>query len=547
MFKPDLELRQWYDGIHPIDYTAIMKHRVAEMLRCEEDEEYREAVLMMCKNDPVRFINDWCITVNPKNKRKKLPTLMPFILYPRQEELVYWLANLILERGVNGAIDKSRDTGASWLCVAVSVWLLMFHDGVDIGWGSRKADLVDRHKDPKTIFHKLRTIIEYLPVWMKPDIKDYTDKLMLITNGEKDTTIGGEGGDNIGRGGRTTVYFKDESAFYENPIAIENALGENTDVQIDISTHNGTGTIFYQATRNYPQDRLFILDWSDIPGRDASWLAAKRNEYVMKNNIAGFKQEIMRDPTGAVDKPLIDSRHLEACVDAHLKLGIDVTGEDIFGYDIADGGSDANARAHQKGVLIKDVKEWDTDIDITHSSDELFKEAQKKKVTTIKYDCIGVGAGCKGDFRKANAKVEENKQIRIIPFDARSRVHKPKCKYKKSGQTSDRKNEDMFMNLKAQSWWALRDKCHNTYLWVEYGIECDPDDIISFDSTMPNWKTLRDQLLQPTYDEGNAGKILIDKMPEGAKSPNMADAVMIVQAPVKKNKLRILHNIKGLH
>jgi hypothetical protein len=56
-------------------------------------------------------------------------------------------------------------------------------------------------------------------------------------------SAGGEAGDNIGRGGRTLVYFKDESAHYEHPDLIEAALGDNTNVQIDISSVNGLGNV----------------------------------------------------------------------------------------------------------------------------------------------------------------------------------------------------------------------------------------------------------------------------------------------------------------
>ncbi len=35
------------------------------------------------------------------------------------------------------------------------------------------------------------------------------------------------------------------------------------------------------------------------------------------------------------------------------------------------------------------------------------------------------------------------------------------------------------------------------------------------------------ELSQPTYSIGNTGKIVIDKAPEGTRSPNLADAVMI--------------------
>jgi hypothetical protein len=60
------------------------------------------------------------------------------------------------------------------------------------------------------------------------------------------STATGEAGDNIGRGGRTLGYFKDESAHYEHRDLIEAALGDNTNVQIDISSVNGLGNVFHR-------------------------------------------------------------------------------------------------------------------------------------------------------------------------------------------------------------------------------------------------------------------------------------------------------------
>ena len=39
------------------------------------------------------------------------------------------------------------------------------------------------------------------------------------------------------------------------------------------------------------------------------------------------------------------------------------------------------------------------------------------------------------------------------------------------------------------------------------------------------------ELSQPTYTVNGVGKIVIDKAPEGTKSPNLADAVMIAYQP----------------
>jgi hypothetical protein len=41
------------------------------------------------------------------------------------------------------------------------------------------------------------------------------------------------------------------------------------------------------------------------------------------------------------------------------------------------------------------------------------------------------------------------------------------------------------------------------------------------------------ELSQPTFTENGVGKIVVDKAPEGTKSPNHGDGVMILFAPKK--------------
>lgn len=95
----------------------------------------------------------------------------------------------------------------------------------------------------------------------------------------------------------------------------------------------------------------------------------------------------------------------------------------------------------------------------------------------------------------------------------------------------ERKNEDFFANLKAQCWWALRDRFQETHR-ARMGEPYDADKIISIPSDLPELLQLQSELAQPTYKINTVGKVVIDKKPEGAKSPNLADAVMMVFAPV---------------
>src|SRR6476620_1402069 len=95
-------------------------------------------------------------------------------------------------------------------------------------------------------------------------------------------SITGESGDDIGRGGRTLIYFKDESAHYEHPESIEAALGDTTRVQIDISSVNGLGNVFHRKREagvewspgygvQKGKTNVFIKDWSDHPDKTQAW------------------------------------------------------------------------------------------------------------------------------------------------------------------------------------------------------------------------------------------------------------------------------------
>ena len=234
-------LNEWSPNYH-LEY----RKRINLLMACEADEGLRDTLMRHYAQHPVDWINDWAVTYNPRVVAPA-PKYMPFILFPRQVELVQFLQSCVTDKEC-GLIEKSRDIGATWICCAFSVWLWLFTPGASIGWGSRKEMLVDRLGDPDSIFQKMRILLDHLPAWMLPegfDLRSHATTMKII-NPANGATITGESGDNIGRGGRSMIYFKDESAHYERPELIEASLGDNTDVQIDISSVHGTANIFYR-------------------------------------------------------------------------------------------------------------------------------------------------------------------------------------------------------------------------------------------------------------------------------------------------------------
>jgi len=112
---------------------------------------------------------------------------------------------------------------------------------------------VDQIGRPDSIFEKIRIFLRYLPRELLPvgfSFKEHVS-LMKIINPENGNTIVGEAGEDIGRGGRSLITFKDESGHYEHPELIEASLLANALVQMDISSVpvHSTGTVFSVVVR----------------------------------------------------------------------------------------------------------------------------------------------------------------------------------------------------------------------------------------------------------------------------------------------------------
>jgi phage terminase large subunit len=70
--------------------------------------------------NPDQFIDDWGMIYEPRSVEIAKPTVIPFVLYPRQRERIAWVLERwrARESGIN---DKSREMGVSWLAIAMSV------------------------------------------------------------------------------------------------------------------------------------------------------------------------------------------------------------------------------------------------------------------------------------------------------------------------------------------------------------------------------------------------------------------------------------------
>jgi hypothetical protein len=146
----------------------------------------------------------------------------------------------------------------------------------------------------------------------------------------------------------------------------------------------------------------------------------------------------------------------------------------------------------------------------------------------VVFDATGVGAGARGDSDRINQEREDagKPAINAQPFHSSGAVWNP------DGEpVPNRKNRDMFGNLKSQSWWAVRTRFQQTYRAVVQRMSVDPDEIISLSGDLDELVALQVELGQISYHINPAGRIIIDKTPDGMRSPNLADALMLAFQP----------------
>lgn len=538
----------------PPDYVQVFAERQKRLIKLRSNvpgafEYYRHR--------PIEFIEHWGVTFDPRNVAdpNKL-TFMPFIMFERQREFTEFLWLCITEQ-TDGLVEKARDMGATWICVAFSVWLWLFWEGAAIGWGSRKQEYVDRIGDPKTIFEKIRIFIRKLPKEFMPEGFDPNTDMpfMKITNPATGASITGEAGDNIGRGGRSLIYFKDESAHYERPELIEAALGDNTNVQIDISSVNGLGNVFYRKRksgkiwgRGEPLSKdatnVFIMDWRDHPAKTQEWYDRRRAKSEREGLLHKFAQEVERNYAAAVTGVIIPLHWLQAIVDAHVKLGIPDAEAGPWGgaLDVADndGTGDANALVLRKGIVLKSADQWhERDVGVT--TRRAIGACVGKGAMELQYDSIGVGASVKAEYNRLRDMERDPadtfimpRGLQLVPWDAGRGPLYPKRRVIEDDPESPR-NEDFYANIKAQGWWTLRARVERTFrALTEPGYTWNAEDLISISSEIP--RAMLDQLLeelaQPTSGYSGRLRLLVNKAPEGTKSPNLGDAAMMAFWPV---------------
>jgi phage terminase large subunit len=569
LHEPDVV--SWSDA----GMTASLGRRFHHLLECSRNPMAQLVELELCRTDVFYWWHWWPWTYDPRNvvEVPPMPSHLPFDLFPRQVEVIKWL-NAMLDRREDGVLVKSRDIGFTWMAAGYAWHKWRFVPGFKVTFGSRKAEYVDRLGDPDAIFEKIRLLQATLPQWMLP--KGYQgfrhDNHMLLINPDNGNTIRGEGGEEMGRGGRSSLYFIDEASRIEHADRVDAATSANTEVRIwasSINPHN-EANLFKRKYTQFPPERVFRFHYSDDPRKTPEW--AERKKQSVEPDVWAAEYEIddtytvedivipaswvsaaqriahFRKVTWAVDNVAHEKivatqaaavefvNTLGLTADARIVPALDIQPavNGIAGGDVG-GGKAKSVFVARFGPIVMVPQSWgqpdtiDTALKmLDHSMDTkiLRPDGWECKVKALRFDSIGIGMGVSAAMRRnpRPGLLVTGVNVGEPPSDRR--------------WPDDKTSEEKFTNLKAEGWWIAREafkKAYETVLALEgkEGGRIHPTTelVVLPDDRGGEAARLAAQLSTVKWLRNESGKILMESKVNmarrGAPSPDHADALIL--------------------
>jgi hypothetical protein len=252
----------------PKDLRANIKERRRIWEACAVDKMAQEDCWIRCSRDLIFWVDTFAWTYSPLECPDQ--PHRPFISYEFQAEALLRLNEAIGGKGVRGhdvLVEKSRNMGASWICLAVFTWRWLFYPGQSFLVGSKVQEYVDKKGNPKALFWKFDYLIEHLPAWMKPPVESTSMHRANEANGsviDGESTTGG-----FGRGDRRTAVLMDEFAEIQvDGYAVLSSTRDMTRCRIFNSTPAGAAGAYFdtrEKMRKNSPGHIIRMHWSDHP------------------------------------------------------------------------------------------------------------------------------------------------------------------------------------------------------------------------------------------------------------------------------------------
>lgn len=252
-----------------LTYDQILRERAKILINARYDLNWQAALKEMCRQEPIFFFNFFCYTKDPDKK----PANLPFILYPYEKNLIYWLEDCLRDKK-DGLIEKTRQMGVTWVVITYLLYKWLFTQDFIALLGSRKEELVDKRDKDDTLFYKLDYNLARLPQWMMPkhfnSIKDRRH-LLLINPDNGSSIIGESSNQDFGRGGNFNFIFLDEFATWPDASASWDACSEASKTKVCCSTPKPA--TFFKTLRfsKSMQGKVKTIHWRLHPEKDEAW------------------------------------------------------------------------------------------------------------------------------------------------------------------------------------------------------------------------------------------------------------------------------------
>lgn len=271
----------------PLDFDDNIDYRSDILEQAANDVAFQQGLIEACRIDTLYFLGTFCWTLEPRRSLDDEAQygIIPFIPWPHQIPAV---EKMDAAWGVSDLVwDKSRGQGATWLICnrLLKSWLFdleTFHGGI----ASKSAPDVDTMDNLSTVMPKIDWQIQQLPRWMVPGAKDirrvYGDEHLLVNRLNGNTIKGFSATDDLGTGGRFTVWLWDEMAKFpagQDKAAI-NSTAPTSNSRMMVSTHKGTSNAFYRIVRDPGRTSVVVLDWKDNPTQNRGLFTLENNQPV---------------------------------------------------------------------------------------------------------------------------------------------------------------------------------------------------------------------------------------------------------------------------
>lgn len=230
-------------------------------------------------------------------------------------------------------------------------------------------------------------------------------------------------------------------------------------------------------------------------------------------------------------KVVIPALWVESAVGLLEKLGLAPSGQKYGALDVAgaEEGGDENGCAVRHGVALVGLDKWNG-LDGELTLRKAIGQWQAHDCTNNFFDVVGVGESVLTAWAGMDRRGERPAGQTLTAWNGGMAVLDPEARIDPRNNRSP-KNKDHYHNLKAQAWFALRRRFQEAHK-AATGKDYDPDWIISISPDLPHLEQLQDELSQPQQKPSGTGKVMVDKQPDNAASPNLADAVVMAFWPV---------------